>query len=99
MALPTLAAVPRVCLGVGGGGARLMGDPSDPRVAWLEGSGNRGEVVWPPGFSARFAPDLEVLDASGKVLYREGDEIVEGCAVGPPEDPPSLLLILPRRSP
>jgi hypothetical protein len=98
MSLPTVPVVPRVCQSVGGGGAKLKGDPNDARVAWVEGSGNRGEIVWPPGFTARFAPDLEVLDASGKVVYREGDEITEGCAVGPPDDPPSLILILPPRT-
>jgi hypothetical protein len=98
VALPTLPSVPRVCLGVGGGGgARLTGNPTDPRVTWIEGFGNRGEIVWPPGYTARFAPALEVLDASGKVVYREGDEVQGGCAVGPPDDPPSLLLILPPR--
>jgi hypothetical protein len=89
--------VPRVCLGVGGGGgATLVGDPNDSQVAWLEGFGNRVEVVWPPGYFARFAPDLEVLDPSGKVMYREGDLIPGGCAVGPPDDPPSLILIIPQ---
>jgi hypothetical protein len=86
--------VPRVCLGIGGG-ATLAGDPNDPRVAWLEGFGNRGEVVWPPGYKARFTPNLEVLDAAGNVVHREGDEMPGGCAVGPPDDPPSLVLIIP----
>lgn len=92
--LRTVAVVPRVCLGIGGG-ATLVGDPNDEHVAWLEGFGNRGEVVWPPGYVARFAPDLEVLDPSGNVIYREGDVMPGGCAVGPPDDPPSLVLIIP----
>ena len=92
--LPTVPVVPRVCGGVGGGGT-LRGDPRDERVAWSEGFGNRGELVWPPGFVARFAPYLEVLDRNGVVVFREGDTLPGGCAVGPADDPPSLVLILP----
>jgi len=94
LALPTVAVIPRLCLTLGGG-ATLRGDPNDPRVAWGEGFGNRGELVWPPGFVARFAPDLEVLDRNGNVFLREGDILPGGCAVGGADDPPSLVLILP----
>lgn len=97
LVLPTVAEVPRVCLGLGGGGT-LHGDPRDERVAWGEGFGNRGELVWPPGYVARVDPDLEVLDPSGNVVFREGDTLPGGCAVGPAHDPPSLVLILPEPS-
>ena len=90
-------AVPRVCLGLGGG-ARLVGDPNDAHVAWLEGFGNRGEVVWPPGYHARFAPDLEILEPTGRVIYRGGDLMPGGCAVGPSDDPSSLILMIPEPS-
>lgn len=92
-ALPSMV-VPRVCLGIGGG-ATLAGSPLDPRIAWEEGFGNRGEIIWPPGFSARFKPRLEVIDPSGAVVFREGDRMPGGCAVGPPDNPPSLILIVP----
>ncbi len=68
-ALPTLASDVSICAGVGTG-ATLAGSPTDPRVAWLvDPTGGRREIVWPPGFTARFDPDLAVLDASGKVVW------------------------------
>ncbi len=33
------------------------------------------DLVWPAGFSARFAPNLELLDPSGAVVGRQGDLI------------------------
>jgi hypothetical protein len=89
--LPTLATYSGGCRGVGLD-ATLAGSSTDPRVTWLVGSeGGRGEIIWPPGFTARFDPDLAVLDASGKVVYRAGDKIDGGCVVGP--NPGGLLLI------
>jgi hypothetical protein len=66
-------------------------------VTWLVdvSTGGRGEIVWPPGFTARFDPDLAVLDASGKVVYRAGDHIDGGCVAGPNDNPASLLVIRP----
>ena len=92
--LPTLpgAAEDTPCAGVGNDGT-LAGSPTDPRVAWLaEPQGGRVEIVWPQGFSARFDPNLAVLDASGKVVYRAGDRPGGGCVIGEPGSP---LLILP----
>jgi hypothetical protein len=92
--LPTVAEVGQACAGVGNDGT-LAGSPTDPRVAWLVGSqGGRKEIVWPPGFTARFDPDLAVLDASGKVVYRAGDRPGGGCVIGSSDSP---LLILPPR--
>ncbi len=94
---PTLPTLPMraedtPCAGVGNDGT-LVGSPTDPRVAWLaEPQGGRVEIVWPQGFTARFDPDLAVLDASGKVVYRAGDRPGGGCVIG---DPGSPLLILP----
>jgi hypothetical protein len=90
--LPTLAEDTQVCAGVGNDGT-LTGNPRDPRVAWLAGPhGERTEIVWPPGFTARFDPDLAVLDASGQVVYRAGDQPGGGCVIGASGSP---LLILP----
>ena len=86
--LPTLASYNGGYRGIGID-AVLAGDPNDPRVAWLEWNGRR-DIVWPPGFTARFAPNLQVLDGSGTVVFRAGDRISGGCAIG--ED---LLLIRP----
>jgi len=89
--LPTLATDVQACAGVGTE-ATLVGSPTDPRLAWIvDFRGGRHEIVWPRGFTARFDPDLAVLDASGKVVYRAGDRIDGGCVTGI-ED---TLLILP----
>jgi hypothetical protein len=94
-ALPTLEFSLGACRGVGLD-ATLTGDPTDPRVAWLIGTdGRRQEIVWPPGLTARFDPELQVLDRSGAIVFRAGDHIDGGCTAGPPNDPGSLLLIRP----
>ena len=81
--LPTLG-MPQACAGVGTE-AILAGDRTDPRVAWLVSSGTRVDVVFPPGFTARFSPALEVLNASGAVVARAGDRIDGYCVTaGPP---------------
>jgi hypothetical protein len=62
----------------------LAGAPSDPRLAWLVGpGGKRLDVEWPPGFTARFDPALEILDAGGNVVLRAGDAITGGCTGDP----------------
>ena len=74
--------------------ATLAGDPSDPRMAWLiESNGLRRDVIWPPGYTARFTPLLEVLDAKGGVVVRDGSPVSGGCASG--EDGKGPLLIAP----
>lgn len=95
IALPTLSSFNGGCRDVGVD-ATLAGDPNDRRVTWLVVEGGRRDIVWPPGFRAQFDPKLEVLDASGKVVYRAGDKIDGGCTAGPADNPASLLLIPPR---
>ena len=70
--------------------ATLHGSPTDPRVTWAtdNGSGMQIEILWPVGYSARFDPNVEVFDASGKVVGREADLIVGSCAT-----PPNYLAI------
>ena len=70
-----------VCAGIGTD-ATLTGDPADPRVAWLESGGQRVDAVFPVGFTARFTPKLEVLDAHGVVVAQEGTHIDGGCVAG-----------------
>ena len=77
--LPTLDMA--VCAGVGLD-ATLTGDPADPRFAWLVSGGERIDVVFPVGFTARFTPKLEVLDAHGVVVAQEGTHINGGCDAG-----------------
>jgi hypothetical protein len=69
-----------ICAGVGLD-AVLHGDPADPKVAWLTSKigGPRLEIVWPFGFTARFTPDLEILDADGNVVIREGGAVTGTC--------------------
>ncbi|MDP8970697.1 MAG: hypothetical protein M3N52_09450, partial [Actinomycetota bacterium] len=74
----------------------LAGDPQlDGGCVWVEHAGRRTAVVWPPGFGARFTPDgVELVDAQGRVVAREGDPISLGggnhpeplarCQVGGP---------------
>jgi hypothetical protein len=72
------------CAGVGMA-AILKGDPADPRVAWLEhfpSGPPRIEIIWPAGFTARFAPDLEILDPMGHVAIRGGDFVDGACVTG-----------------
>ena len=67
----------------GGGFAeaiRLRGSPDDPRLVWMvDAGGTRTELAWPVGYSARFTPQLELLDNSGRVVGRQGTLVVGGC--------------------
>lgn len=77
----------------------LRGDPNDAQVTWetaLDGT-SRQEIVWPSGYRARLAPGLEVFDPTGRLIARDGDRVPAGaCAVGPPENPPKLVLVQPQ---
>lgn len=54
----------------------IQGSEQDPRHAWvLTESGSRVEVSWPAGFTARFAPSLEVLAPDDRVVAKEADEV------------------------
>ena len=71
------------CLGVGLD-ATITGDPSDSRIAWLiVGTGQRKDVLWPPGYRARFDPQLQILDQNGRVVLREGDHVSGACTLPP----------------
>lgn len=61
--------------------AILNGSASDPRVAWGVDrlSGRRIELVWPPGYQAKFDPQLAIADADGVIVAREGDILTGGC--------------------
>jgi len=70
-----------LCAGVGFvGGFVLHGSPLDPRGAWMTmPDGTRQELGWPLGTSARFVPGLELLDADGRLIAREGSNVDGGC--------------------
>jgi hypothetical protein len=89
--LPTVATDNGGCRGVGLD-AHIAGNASDPRLVWLVGAqGRRIDVIWPPGFTAVFSPKVEVLDAGGGVVYRQGDPVDGGCVTGPNADGPLLI--------
>ncbi len=77
---PTAPATPPACAGVGLD-AVLHGDAGDPAVAWITDRAGAGriEVIWPPGYLARFSPRLVVVDPTGAIVHREGDAITGGC--------------------
>lgn len=81
MAVWEVDGTPMLCAGVGFvGGFFLHGSPLDPRSAWMTTpDGSRHELAWPVGYSARFVPDLEVLDDAGRVIAREGSTVDGGC--------------------
>jgi hypothetical protein len=84
-----------ICRGVGLD-AVLRGSREDPRIAWLEyaqalasdldtgRSGPAETIIWPAGFRARFTPKIEIVDAAGTVVLRDGDR-VEGACVNDPD--------------
>jgi hypothetical protein len=65
--------------------AMLHGSVSDGRVTWaINGDGTgRIELLWPRGYAARFNPQLEVLDGTGRVVAHEGDLIIGSCSAAP----------------
>jgi hypothetical protein len=71
-------------LGVGRD-ATLHGSVSDGRVTWAidRDGASRIDLLWPRGSTARFNPQLEVLDGSGRVVAREGDLIIGSCLTAP----------------
>ncbi len=81
MPLKSIPNPPQVCAGVGLDGV-IRGSPTDPLIAWIEGGGQRLEAIWPAGYQAAFTPRLEVLDAGGRVVLRDGDRVAGGCDIG-----------------
>ena len=90
--LPTVESFNGACRGVGLDG-HITGDPSDPRLAWVvaDHGGDRIDIIWPPGYAARFAPRLEVLDENGTVAHRDGDAVSGGCTTGSDAQGPLLI--------
>ena len=56
----------------------LRGRIGDARVVWIENAGSRVDISWPPGFIARFAPELELLGPTGDVIAHDGDHVQLG---------------------
>lgn len=91
-ALPTLpAGGEHPCAGIGLIDATLRGNASDSRVAWVQSGTHRIDVVWPHGYHARFNPFLEILNADGEVVLRQGETVDGGCVLSPDDEFPLLL--------
>jgi hypothetical protein len=75
--------------------ATIHGSAADPRLAWAidNGSGKRVELVWPSGYTARFSPDLAILDRDGQVVARDGDLIIGSCLNN--DDEPAAIQVDP----
>ena len=72
--------------GIGvGRDATLHGSAADPELAWAidNMSSSRVKLIWPAGYTARFGPQLAVLDRAGNVVAREGDLIIGSCLTRP----------------
>jgi hypothetical protein len=82
---PRPAGPNEVCGGVGLDRYFLHGDPTDGRVAWLVSTAGTPakNIVWPFGYTARFNPMLEILDATGVMVIREGAPVTGVCDVNP----------------
>jgi hypothetical protein len=67
----------------------LRGDPRNDPPVWAEfGGGHRAAIVWPPGYTGVFDPDLIVLGPDGAIVAREGRSLAEG-----PDNPwPGLFI-------
>ena len=54
----------------------LHGDPEDKQLVWLvTDAGLRIDILWPPGFSVRFEPRLELLDDTGALVGISGQRL------------------------
>lgn len=75
--------------------ATIHGSAADPRLAWAidNGSGKRVELVWPSGYTARFSPDLAIIDRDGQVIAHEGDLIIGSCLNS--DDEPEAIQVDP----
>jgi hypothetical protein len=75
--------------------ATIHGSAADPRLAWAidNGSGERVELVWPLGYTARFSPALTILDRDGLVVAHEGDLIIGSCLNN--DDEPGAIQVDP----
>ena len=64
-----------ICAGVGMGMLVFRMDPTQLDPVWLESVGGTGRRIIPsfdPSFKATFAPNLEIVDASGQVVATDG---------------------------
>lgn len=89
---------PQACAGVAFVGYPVVvhGSRDDPALTWIVfgNDGHRENLLWPPGYRARFTPSLVVLDPTGKTVAREGEYAPGGC----PMLPGGTLIDLPTKT-
>lgn len=73
---------------------QLEADPNTNPPVWLRAPSTDAKmhVRWPPGFTARFEPDLVIYDGRGRAVATEGDVLTD--VAGLPERggrPPTIL--------
>lgn len=79
-ALPSSEFAGGTCAGTGLLNAKVAGDPTDPRIVWLDFKDFPDRnIIFPPGYTAWFTPNLEVHDAAGVVVLHGGDAIEGTC--------------------
>jgi hypothetical protein len=72
----------------------LHGDPNDPHHVWIEpvtGEPKRLEVLFPPGYTARFSPQLVLMGPDDEVVGREGSRVSGYCIIEVPSAPPNTV--------
>ncbi|HVL52705.1 MAG TPA: hypothetical protein VM344_00415 [Vitreimonas sp.] len=73
---------------------RLRGDAARVPAVWVDVVGEEIvlQVRWPPGFTARFEPELVLYDAHRRPVAINGDILTDGD--GYPGDPPDPITLL-----
>jgi hypothetical protein len=96
--LAEVGGAPQLCAGVAWVGFSVVvhGSRDDPALTWIVfgNDGHRENLLWPPGYRARFTPSLVVLDPTGQAVAREGEYATGGC----PMLPGGTLIDLPTKA-
>ncbi len=91
-ALPVTLGSPLTCAGVGTE-AVLDGSPDDRHITWIVSPlGGKKPVLWPPGWTAQFNPDLQVFDPQGRKRYEAGYYVSGYCMAQTADGEPAAML-------
>lgn len=66
----------------------LRGDRTADPPVWAAFGEHRAPIVWPPGYTAAFDPDLIVIAPDGRIIAHDGDSLEDG----PRNDWPGLFI-------
>jgi len=53
-------------------------EQEDGVCVWIESGSSAVSVRWPPGYTARISESIELVDAKGVTVAREGDQVEGG---------------------